>query len=122
MESPAQGDLVFSLLGSQGEDGATPKDGGLNFFFFFATVQLKKNQQQKSTISNPLMFGYRKSAITLFLFSFLEKFCVQAFLSLGMKSPQGVSTLCWPLLAACGGVFFFFLLTENECDQKLLKL
>lgn len=82
---------------------------GLRFELFFCYCKIEKrktNNNKKSTISNPLMFGYSKSAITLFLFSFtvLGKICVQAFLSLGSaeESSRGfhalltvVSSLWW---------------------------
>lgn len=72
------------------------------------------------------MFGYSKSAITLFLFSFTvlgKKNCVQAFLSLGSaeESSRGFHALL-TFVSSLWWCFFFFLLTENECDQKLLKL
>lgn len=105
MESPAQGVWCPHSLEVEVRMELLWRDWGLNIFLLLYNYK-KRNQQKKSTISNPLMFGYSKSAITLFLFSFtvLGKNCVQAFLSLGSaeESSRGfhalltfVSSLWW---------------------------
>lgn len=101
MEFPSLGNLVSSLLGSQGEDGTR---GLNNFFYCIIKKKTKKNKKAPFVTHWCLDTAKVPLHLSFSLLLYLEKFCVQAFLSLGSaeESSRGfhalltfVSSLWW---------------------------